>query len=51
MKSGFLEEKNLHVAFEVSLFLKGAFAVAEPRLFSVPSGKTHGVRDMLTQAE
>ena len=29
MKSGFLEEKNLHVAFEVSLFLKGAFAVAE----------------------
>ena len=29
MKSQFLEEKNLHLAFEVSLFLKGAFAVAE----------------------
>jgi uncharacterized membrane protein len=24
-----LEEKNIHLAFEVSLFLKGAFAVAE----------------------
>ena len=29
MKSRFLEEKNIHLAFEVSLFLKGAFAVAE----------------------
>ncbi len=29
MKSRFLQEKNIHLAFEVSLFLKGAFAVAE----------------------
>ena len=29
MKSRFLEEKNIHLAFEVSLILKGAFAVAE----------------------
>ncbi len=29
MKSRFLEEKNIHLAFEVSLFLKGLFAVAE----------------------
>ena len=29
MNSPFLEEKNIHLAFEVSLFLKGAFAVAE----------------------
>lgn len=29
MKSPLLEEKSIHLAFEVSLFLKGAFAVAE----------------------
>lgn len=29
MKSRLFEEKNIHLAFEVSLFLKGAFAVAE----------------------
>ena len=29
MKTRFLEEKNLHLAFEVSLFLKGLFAAAE----------------------
>lgn len=29
MKSRFLEEKNIHLAFEVSLVLKGAFAIAE----------------------
>ena len=29
MKSEFLEEKNIHLAFEVTLFLKGAFAGAE----------------------
>lgn len=29
MKSRLLEEKNIHFAFEVSLLLKGAFAVAE----------------------
>ena len=29
MKSRFLEEKNIHRAFEVSLFLKGAFALGE----------------------
>lgn len=29
MKSRFLEEKNIHFAFEISLFLKAAFAVAE----------------------
>lgn len=29
MKSRFLEEKNIHRAFEVSLVLKGAFAIAE----------------------
>jgi uncharacterized membrane protein len=29
MKSRLLEEKNIHLVFEVSLFLKGAFAIAE----------------------
>ena len=29
MKSWFLEEKKLHLAFEVSLVLKGVFAAAE----------------------
>lgn len=29
MKNRFLKEKNIHLAFEISLFLKGAFAVAE----------------------
>lgn len=29
MKSRFLDEKNIHLAFEVSLFFKGAFAIAE----------------------
>lgn len=29
MKRRFLEEKNIHLAFQVSLFLKAAFAVAE----------------------
>jgi uncharacterized membrane protein len=29
VESRFLDEKNIHLAFEVSLFLKGVFAVAE----------------------
>lgn len=29
MRSRFLEEKNIHLAFEISLFLKAALAVAE----------------------